>query len=736
MHRLPLLLILLVPALASAAALDADAHGETALHEDDPKVSASLLLDVSEAAPGATLRAGVRLHMDDGWHLYWRNPGEAGLPTEVSIAVDGGQVGPLQQPFPETFLDFNDTIQSFGWGEQVLLFRELTLPKDVSGEAVVSANLSLLACKDLCIPGRLELKTRLPIGAATVPGPEAAGFDATAARVPRPVEGLDGTLRLAEGQILSPKGPWSAELTFACAEGSDCAGWTLAPGAAVVADAPPGFDSSRSTRSGDLSATLEGRLQRDAKGALDLTGVALFRDARGTDHPVEWRASLGTVSDAPAAAMAGAAGAAASVGAPLQSAGQEGAPPSLALMVLLAFVGGAILNLMPCVFPVLALKVFSLLKLAGGGRRQAALHAGAYTLGIEAALLVLALVVLAVRAAGAQVGWGFQFQEPLFVAAITALLLVFALNLFGVFHIGSDASGLVAGVERTQGLGRSVAEGALAVVLATPCSAPFLGSAMGFGLTAPAPVVLMLFAALGLGLAAPFVVLVLVPSGVKWLPKPGAWMDTGKQLLGFALLATAVWLVWVLGQLAGIDGVGRVLAFLVVVGMATWMWGKSQSARRARVWQVLALLVIAIGAIFTLRFAPVSSVQAAGPESRAEGEGVWTPYSDARLQEALAAGRPVFVDFTADWCITCKFNERSVLNQSTVQEAFAAADTLLLKVDFTRRDDAILEMLRAHGRAGVPLYLLYRPGEDGKPQILPELLTESLVLKALGGAPG
>ena len=726
MRHLRLLLLLLFPTLVHASALDANAHGETALHEEDPKVAASLVFDTEQAAPGATLRAGVRLFLDEGWHLYWRNPGEAGLPTEVEIASDGAQVGPLQQPFPDTFSDFNDTIQSFGWGEEVLLFREVVLPANASGEVLFTAKLKLLACQELCIPGELELTRRLPIGPATTAGSEKAAFDATAARVPKQVEGISATLTLDEGAALAPKGKWTAALRFACEEGADCEGWTLAPVSPLVSDAPTGFESPRATRTGDLTAQLSGRLMRNASGELALSGVALFRDASGKEHPTEWSAPLGTVTAGASVVEASANDAAAA---------PEGGP-SLPLVVLLAFVGGMILNLMPCVFPVLALKVFSLLKLAGGGRRQAAMHAGAYTLGIEAALLLLALVVLGIRAAGAQVGWGFQFQEPIFVAVITGLLLVFALNLFGVFHIGSDASGLVAGVEKTHGLGRSVAEGALAVVLATPCSAPFLGSAMGYGLSAPAPVVLLLFVALGLGLAAPFVVLVMVPATVKWLPRPGAWMDTGKQLLGFALLATAVWLVWVLGQLAGIDGVGRVLSFLVVVGMATWILGKSQEARRARVWQVIAVVVVALGAIFTLRFAPVKSAMAAGVEGTATAsDGVWTPYSEARLAEAIAAGRPVFVDFTADWCITCKFNERSVLNQSNVQEAFAASDTLLLKVDFTHRDDAILKMLKAHGRAGVPLYLMYRPGEP-KPQVLPELLTESVVLGAIVGSAG
>jgi len=726
-----LFLLALLPSLALAQpALDSNAHGETAVHDGDPKVAASLVLDVEEAAPGATVRAGVRFALKDGWHVYWRNPGEAGLATRVDVSVEGGDVGPLQQPFPVTFLDFNDTIQSFGWGGEVLLFQEVTLPPDASGEVVVEAKVGLLACQNICIPGELNLSRRLPIGAVTRPGSEAASFDATARRIPREAPGLSATIIHPQGSQPTAKRPFLAELSFTCEDGAACADWALANTDPVVADAPEGFESSRTERVGDLTVRIAGKLFAAAEGEATLTGVALFVDPAGNAHPIEWSAPFGSIAPAPAEVAAPIV--ADATGTRTDSAGA----PSILLMVVFAFVGGMILNLMPCVFPVLALKVFSLLKLAGEKKGQAAKHAGAYTFGIVASLTVLALVVLGIRAAGAQVGWGFQFQEPMFVAVIAALLVVFALNLFGVFNIGSDANRLVSGVEKADGLWRSAGEGLLAVVLATPCTAPFLGTAMGFGLSAPAPVVLLLFVSLGLGLAAPFVVLVMVPGTVKLLPRPGAWMDTGKQFLGFALLGTAVWLIWVLGQLAGVNGIGRLLVFLVAVGMAAWMWGKGQlSDGRARVWQLTALiLVTAVGTLF-LRFperAMAAGTESPGTELTAAETG-WTPYSDEALQRALDAGRPVFVDFTADWCITCKFNENTVLSRDSVRDAFRAADTLMLKVDFTRRDDAVLQMLQAHGRAGVPLYLLYQPGVD-TPQILPEMLTERIVVEALAVA--
>jgi thiol:disulfide interchange protein DsbD len=333
------------------------------------------------------------------------------------------------------------------------------------------------------------------------------------------------------------------------------------------------------------------------------------------------------------------------------------------------------------------------------------------------------------------VGWGFQFQEPLFVAGVAAVLVAFALNLFGVYTVGGDATALVAGVEETHGWQRSAGEGVLAVVLATPCSAPLLGTAVGFALAGSPALVLGVFAALGLGLAAPFVLLVLMPGLARRLPRPGAWMEHAKHVLGFALLATAAWLAWVLGQLAGVDAMGRLLAFLVVVALGAWVWGLAQAREgQGRAWalRAAALLAVVLGGGVALRFAPLEEGSRAGASaSLSEG---WQPYSEEALEAGLAQGRPVFVDFTADWCLTCKFNERTVLAAPAVREAFAKRRAVLLVVDYTRRDARVTQMLAAHGRAGVPLYLLYTTRAE-KPEVLPELLTEDRLLASLSGPP-
>jgi thiol:disulfide interchange protein DsbD len=396
-----------------------------------------------------------------------------------------------------------------------------------------------------------------------------------------------------------------------------------------------------------------------------------------------------------------------------------GRAPGLPWVLLLAFLGGVLLNAMPCVFPVLALKAYGFARTVHADHGSVRTHALAYTGGILGSLLVLALAVLGLRAAGHAIGWGFQFQEPLFVAVLSGVLLLFALNLLGVFELTPPSHGtgsLVAAVDHSHGPLRSAGEGVLAVVLATPCSAPLLGTAVGFAFAASAPVVLAVFAAVGLGLAAPFCALVLVPGLRKLLPRPGAWMERGKQLLGFALLGTGVWLASILGSLAGVDGVVRLLAFLVVVALAAWAWG---AWRRGPVLLAGIAVVLVTGAV-ALRFG-------AGPAPVA-GRDAW---SDEAVSRILAQGRPVLVDFTADWCLSCKFNERTVLASEQVQSALARTRTQLLVADWTRRDASIARRLAAHGKAGVPMYLVYSPVQPDRPEVLPELLSVDAVVSAL-----
>ena len=410
-------------------------------------------------------------------------------------------------------------------------------------------------------------------------------------------------------------------------------------------------------------------------------------------------------------------------------------------MVGMALLGGLLLNVMPCVFPVLTLKIASLATLSQQDARVARAHGLAYLAGIQSTMGAMTLVILGLKAAGAQVGWGFQLQSPTFLVGLSAALVLFALNLFGVFEVWLPGAGRLSALARTRGLAQSWAEGLLCVLLSTPCSAPFMGTAMGFALTSDAATTLLLFMALGLGLGAPFVALAFAPSWRRFLPKPGDWLLHLKHFLGFTLLGTTLWLLWILGSSFGAHGMTRALGGLLALSLAAWLYGLVQHrAGKARVLVSLLAVAIASAAAWTaLRLEPTHQAPAGAGDPSARAQTLaqdtdahgWQPYSPARVHEALSQGKLVFVDFTADWCITCKVNERAVLDRDPVQAAMRARGVVKLKADWTRRDDRIRAILQAHGKAGVPMYLVYRPEAPQAPQVLPELLSPELVLSAI-----
>ena len=403
---------------------------------------------------------------------------------------------------------------------------------------------------------------------------------------------------------------------------------------------------------------------------------------------------------------------------------------------LLALVGGFILNGMPCVLPVLAIKVVSVADMAERDAREVRLHGLAYTGGVLGSMFVLAGIVIALRQAGHAVGWGFQFQEPLFVAGIAALLVTFALNLFGVFEIELGQGRLAAVGQDATGLSRSVFEGLLAVVLATPCTAPFLGTAVGFAFASSGHGILAIFLAIGVGLASPFLLVSFFPRLARFVPRSGPWMLKLRAGLGFCLLATVVWLLWIVGQSGGTDAVVALTAALLFLAFLLWSYGLMQPMRslwmgRASAVGIAALAFASFNAIDFEATTPASSGSKDEPSASADG---FTEYSAAAVREALAEGMPAFVVFTADWCITCKVNERTVLDRPAVREALARGGYALFKADWTRRDDAIRAKLAEFGRAGVPLYLVYDPADPDRPRVLSELLTQDAVVAALAEA--
>ncbi|WP_224371995.1 protein-disulfide reductase DsbD family protein [Hyalangium versicolor] len=713
----------------------ASAVGSGAPDEGEPRVETELLVDSSQVKPGDAFRVGVRFKMDPDWHIYWKNPGDAGLSTDVSWDTPGSTVGELRWPFPGTFRTPDGFIITYGYHDEVLLFAEARASEQASGSLTLSAAVDALVCRERCIPAQMLLSRSLAVGTQTVRDAETSvHFDAAQAQVPLTLEAANLTATLAlESQSLKTGQPFSGTLTVSTREGQ------------LPQGVEPGFfvpERIKGIKRMDLTeeAPARFRLQGDAsanapKEAPRFKGVLRLGTAQTGYRAVEVDLPLAPVEAVPVAAKAPPSVAApvAPMQAQMTAPGAPASGMSLGVALLFAFLGGAILNLMPCVFPVLALKAYGFTRMAQEDRGRVGRHALAYTGGIVGTMLLLAFVVIAVRAGGTTVGWGFQFQEPLFVSAVCAVLVAFALNLFGVFHVGTDGTALASKVDASHGLSRSVGEGVLAVVLATPCSAPMMGTAVGFAFAAGTGTVLAIFTALGLGLALPFCALVMIPGLAKRLPKPGAWMERAKQLLGFALLGTAVWLVWVVGGLAGVDGMARLLAFLVAVAVGTWLYGLAQATEGTRrlVGIVAALAILVTTAGFALRFE-----EGAAPTARASTASAAQPWDEAAVAAALKAGQPVFIDFTADWCLTCKFNERTVLTSEGVRAAFTHHQVAFFVADWTRRDARITAMLGAHGRAGVPMYLVISPSAPERPEVLPELLTADTVIQAVRRASG
>jgi len=727
--------VLLVSAVAWAQ-LPPSSVATGAPDEGNPRVEASLLVDATQVKAGDTFRVGVRFRMDPGWHIYWKNPGDSGLETNVSWDTPGSTVGPLQWPYPHTFRTPDGFIVTHGYDGEVLLFAQARAAENATGMLQLSAAAEALVCEVHCIPAELMLTRSVPLGPQTVRDAEAVrAFDAAQAKVPRPAADTGHTVQLVlDAKSLTAGQDFTGTITVT---GPGGAPLPALEGDFFTPDRIAGVASVGLTPSGPGRFKLKGKMEPDAPGTEPrLVGVLRLGTAAAGYQPlavdvpmapvvaaggaVAETVKIPSVKDSLAAVKPVAAGGAAST--PVDSS------VGLGLALLFAFLGGALLNLMPCVFPVLALKAYGFTRMVQQEQGRVGAHAVAYAGGIVGSMLLLAGTVLAVRAGGTHVGWGFQFQEPLFVAAVSAILVAFALNLFGVFNVGLDGTALVGKVDQSHGLMHSAGEGVLAVVLATPCSAPLLGTAVGFAFAAGPLTVLAIFTALGLGLALPFCVLVLVPGLAKKLPKPGAWMERFKQVLGFALLATTVWLVWVMGGLAGVDGMARLLAFLVAVGLGTWLYGQSQAQEggRKRATVAMAALVLVASGMVALRFdESLPATTRASPVAQAQ------PWDAAAVTAALEAGQPVFIDFTADWCLTCKFNERTVLAREEVRAAFAEHHVAFFVADWTRRDARITAKLAEHGRAGVPMYLVLSPGAPDTPEVLPELLTADRVVDAV-----
>lgn len=685
---------------------------------DTGHLEAELVARDQSVAPGSTTYVALRQKIDKGWHTYWRNSGDSGEATRVVWTLPPGwTAGDIVWPAPKR--QPTGPLMNYGYQGEVLLPVPITAPADARpGETVtLKAAATFLVCEEICVPEDATLTLSLPVSEGLA-DPNPAWSDPiakTLANAPAPAN-LTGVFAKQGANLL-------LAVTGEALKGVDLSDAYFFPFDSTVIDHAKPQVIERGP--GGLTLTLTpGYAFQQPETPKAMAGVLSLGD------------KAYEVSAAPGAPPAAASG----LGPPPAKASSGGGSAlGLPLAVAFAFLGGLILNLMPCVFPILAMKAASL---AGHAHdRRAAQGQGlAFLAGVLVTFLALAGALIAVRAGGAAVGWGFQLQSPPVVAGLALLMLGVALNLSGVFEVGSSLQGVGTGLAGRGGLAGAFFTGALAVVVAAPCTAPFMAPALGWALTQSAPAALAVFLGLGLGFAAPFALAAFIPGLLQRLPRPGPWMEGFKRLMAFPMYGAAAWLAWVLAIQAGNTALARIFAAAVVLALAAWLLGVAQR-RSAAGGKPLALA--GIGAVLVV-LAALAAVwpNYGGPDTAgaqtASGASEAIPYeaySPERLAAARAAGKPVFVNFTAAWCVTCQVNEKVAFATKGAADAFKQTGAVYLKADWTRKDAEIEAELARHGRAGVPLYLVYgAKGGDGV--ILPQILTEGLIVRALKDAQG
>ncbi|UYY79009.1 protein-disulfide reductase DsbD family protein [Sphingomonas sp. R1] len=646
-----------------------------------PHVRSELVAETASPKPGSDVTLALVSTPDPKWHAYWQNPGDAGLPAEAHWTLPAGaRAEAFRYPVPQRLLIAG--LMNYVYEGTFVRLTTLHLPADASGVVPVKLKLDYLVCTDtLCVPEKAELETSLTIGDGAIDPATRARFDGWRAKLPRPLstpasfQAENGVLRLA---VPYPAGAAAKDVYF----------YPLTANAVdYAAPQTVARDGDRlliETKARTTPPALEGVLAIDGQGLTVAAKPGAVPPAKPAGAATPWLAATGAF--------------------------------------FAAVLGGLILNVMPCVFPILSLKALSLAK-ANDDQGSPRAEALAYTAGVVAVCLALGGLLLGLRAAGATVGWAFQLQDPRVILVLLLLVAAIAFNLAGLFEITTPAF-----VNRaaSKGHGGAFATGALAAFIATPCTGPFMASALGAALVLPWFAGLAIFGGLGLGIALPFLLLGFVPAFRRKLPKPGAWMATMRHILSIPMFLTALALAWVLGKQAGVDGMTIGLAATLLATLGLWWAGARQAKGRAYAWlPALPLVLLALGGIALVRPAAAGGA----PSAMAGAE----PFSEARLAELQAQGRPVFAYFTADWCLTCKVNEKAVIETAAVEKTLADGKVAVLVGDWTNGDATLGRFIEAHNRAGVPLYLWYKPGQDA-PEVLPQVLTQDLLAsRAKGG---
>jgi thiol:disulfide interchange protein DsbD len=677
-------------------------HGLAQTYQGKQLVRPELLADTNAVVPGKPFTVGLLLRMAPGWHTYWKFSGDAGLPTELNWKLPPGwKIGDIQWPIPLKTIDPGD-IETYGYENEVLLMQEITPPGNIdSSSAKLSAEANWLVCEKICIPGSATLQLDLPVASISQPA-NTDVFARYRRLLPQNIPGPD-VARMDWSRVGSDL---RLKVTSETLSKYPAVDFFPLP----AQDTIVGHPAIQSRSNNEIVFRIP--LESPPKNLSSMPGLVVFAQQPNSDDRAAWQITSAPPVSGPRSTRA----------------------HGIFMFLLFGFLGGIILNLMPCVLPVISLKIFGFVQQAGQSRRKIFRSGLAFALGIFAWFIALAVLLIALKGAGRDVTWGgFQFTNPYFVLVLSVIVLVFALNLFGVFEVSLPQSvtrSLLSTSDRKDLLG-SFFQGVFATVLATPCTAPFLGTALGFAFTQSAAIILAMFIAIAAGMSAPYLLLSAQPAWLRFLPKPGPWMVHVKQFMGFLLLATLLFLLYVLGAQRGLEGAIWASCFLLVISVACWMKGAfvvptATAVKRIVVRVLMLLLVLGSGVYFI--GGKFQSAKIASADLQIRGD--WQPFTPERLQTELEQGRTVFVDFTAAWCLTCKFNEASVLEAHDVREAFQRHGIVKLKADWTNGDPVITKLLQHFGRPGVPLYVLY-PAKNEEPIVFPEVLTKSMVLEKL-----
>ncbi len=668
-----------------------------------------LVSEVTSVQPGSTFQTALHFRIQPHWHIYWKNPGDSGIPPAITWTLpEGVTAGEFAWPTPERIEV--PPLVNYGYSNEAYLMMPITVPSTwkVGTALPLKAKVSWLVCKEICIPGKAEVTLEVTVGEKHSFEPNLhKAFEATRQKLPGANSPYPVKLSVNDTKVI-----FRVEHAFPSLS------------RAVFFPAEAGKFENASDQEW-LVDTHEARLTltRDTQipSKLDqVKGVLVFFTDKNKSGEAYWVDV--SADDKPQAAS------------PKNSevTTMNAVHPVLWQMIAFAFLGGLILNLMPCVLPILSIKILGFVEQAGKSKDHLRQHGWAFFFGVMVSFWTLAGALLILRAGGEKLGWGFQLQSPLFLLALITLLFFMAMSFLGVFEVGESLGGVGGKLASKSGYAGSFFSGVLATIVATPCTAPFMGSAVGFALTEPPTSAILIFTSLGMGMAFPYLALSYAPQLLRFLPRPGRWMETLKQFMAFPLFATVIWLIWVFGFQTGMDGVLRVLMGLLFFAVAAWLYGRNKhsTGNKHRLAYGAAVLALISGGYLGVAGAKQAAPCTLGRNSATDGM-QWEPYSAARLKELHDKGTPVFLDFTAAWCVSCQVNEKVVFSSEEVRNQFKALGIVGMKADWTNGDSAITDILASFGRSGVPFYLLYGKDPKAQPKQLPEVLSPGIVLDAI-----